>query len=501
MGGGDRRGAAPLEVVICGRHAGRLSDPGGGGMAFRYSEGYAGPDLSVAAPAAAGAEFGPEIARPIFEGLLPDNMRARAAMARRAGTTRDDLFGLLEAYGRDCPGAVQVCGESSLGEVLAGTGAHVPVSEREIGRRLLEAASASQPSWHGPRESWSLGGNQGKIALARIGGVWHSCEGAAPSTHILKPGVFGMAQQAMVEFVTMKTAELVGIAVAKVEYAEFDGVPAVCIERYDRVRGAGGIARVHQEDLCQALGCLPKDKYNPTSRQVIDLLKRVSDGGSVMRFNDGLFYNYLVGGIDAHAKNYSLLHPAPGVSTLAPLYDIASVLPYEKAYTGSRWRKLAMSIGGYTNVGGLTGYDIRKHAEKHGLDAETLIDTMERLASTVPDAMAGAAALCAGTEMADVVGGEMLRTVEANCDAMLRNLRGSHRPGEYRAPALDLIYGGRLRWDDVPAAQRGPGGVPTPPRKPARPEDPIEGGARARGVASAWNAAPDAPARKPGKRP
>lgn len=44
-------------------------------------------------------------------------------------------------------------------------------------------------------------------------------------------------------------------------------------------------------------------------------------------FLDAFAFNVLVGGTDAHAKNYSLLLRGPRVA-LAPLYDAASYAPY-----------------------------------------------------------------------------------------------------------------------------------------------------------------------------
>ena len=50
---------------------------------------------------------------------------------------------------------------------------------------------------------------------------------------------------------------------------------------------------------------------------------------------------YRDGGTDAHAKNYSLVLAGPEVR-LAPLYDVASALPYETAHQKLR---LAMKFG------------------------------------------------------------------------------------------------------------------------------------------------------------
>ena len=53
---------------------------------------------------------------------------------------------------------------------------------------------------------------------------------------------------------------------------------------------------------------------------------RVADD-AVWRFADALIWNWLIAGTDAHAKNYSLLLAEDQVR-LAPLYDVASALPY-----------------------------------------------------------------------------------------------------------------------------------------------------------------------------
>lgn len=62
---------------------------------------------------------------------------------------------------------------------------------------------------------------------------------------------------------------------------------------------------------------------------------------TVTRFVDALAYNWIIGGTDAHAKNYSLLLDGEGV-LLAPLYDVASILPCRGFAPKA---KLAMKIG------------------------------------------------------------------------------------------------------------------------------------------------------------
>jgi serine/threonine-protein kinase HipA len=86
------------------------------------------------------------------------------------------------------------------------------------------------------------------------------------------------------------------------------------VERYDRFPvGDGTVSRVHQEDMCQALGLSPAVKYQseggPSPEQIITLLRRaitpqVIAETEVGRFVDGLALNWLIAGTDAHAKNY-----------------------------------------------------------------------------------------------------------------------------------------------------------------------------------------------------
>jgi uncharacterized protein (DUF2267 family) len=107
---------------------------------------------------------------------------------------------------------------------------------------------------------------------------------------------------------------------------------------------------------------------------------------AVWRFFDALAWNWLIAGTDAHAKNYSLLL-ASGDVRLAPLYDIASALPY-----GTHERKLrfAMKIGGDYHV-----YPERntwdKAAQELGLNADRALERVVALAERTPDAFADAA--------------------------------------------------------------------------------------------------------------
>ncbi len=112
---------------------------------------------------------------------------------------------------------------------------------------------------------------------------------------------------------------------------------------------------------------------------------RIADD-AVRSFADALIWNWLIAGTDGHAKNYSLLLAGNQVR-LAPLYDVASALPYG---THEKRLKLAMKIGGDDRVFPLAN-NWPKAADELGLDADELVNRVRALAMAAPDAFAAAA--------------------------------------------------------------------------------------------------------------
>jgi serine/threonine-protein kinase HipA len=108
---------------------------------------------------------------------------------------------------------------------------------------------------------------------------------------------------------------------------------------------------------------------------------------AVWRFADALAWNWLIAGTDAHAKNYSLLLSA-GQVRLAPLYDVASALPYG---ADEHKLRLAMKVGKSYAVYPRHDY-WPAAAEALDLDAEVLHGRVHELAEIAPDAFSAAAA-------------------------------------------------------------------------------------------------------------
>jgi serine/threonine-protein kinase HipA len=179
-----------------------------------------------------------------------------------------------------------------------------------------------------------------------------------------------------------------GLIAVRTEVKRFADEIAIVVERYDRRRTESGIVRVHQEDMCQALSVLPQRKYEneggPSARSIVELLQTASRGPEdVARFVDALIFNWLIGGTDAHAKNYSLLIGAGGIARLAPLYDVASILAYEN-YDVQKV-KLAMKIGGEYRLRDIGVRQWRKLAGELHLAEDTVVHRVKELTGMLPD--------------------------------------------------------------------------------------------------------------------
>jgi serine/threonine-protein kinase HipA len=98
-------------------------------------------------------------------------------------------------------------------------------------------------------------------------------------------------------------------------------------------------------------------------RMAVELLRTFSGRPQedVQRFVDAPAFNWLIAGTDAHAKNYSLLIGAEGRARLAPLYDIASILPYDFDMQKVR---LAMKVGGIYRLRDVGPHQWRKTRER-----------------------------------------------------------------------------------------------------------------------------------------
>lgn len=93
--------------------------------------------------------------------------------------------------------------------------------------------------------------------------------------------------------------------------------------------------------------------------------------------------NWVIGGTDAHARNFSLLIGAGGTVRLAALYDLANPLPYPGRYAPRL--KLAMKIGGESRIGYVRVRHWERFAAEVGLPADEVLGICESVAAETPD--------------------------------------------------------------------------------------------------------------------
>ena len=388
-----------LVVVLQDQVAGTLTRLAGGRLRFDYADEYRrGTDptpLSVSMPPQVRSHPDGAVS-PWLWGLLPDNEAVLARWARTFHASASSPFSMLATpVGHDCAGAVRFARPDAVDDVLARRGDVEWLTEEEVAGRLQELREDST-AWLG-REftgQFSLAGAQAKTALLHEDGRWGVPSGATATSHILKPAVAGFDDHDLNEHLCLDAARRAGLVVARTRVARFGGESAIVVDRYDRRPLDDGLARIHQEDVCQALGVIPSRKYQneggPSAADVARLFRTVMPARvaeeALSRFLDALAWNWLIAGTDAHAKNYSLLL-ANGQVRLAPLYDIASALPY-----GMHEKKLrlAMKIGGdYDVFPRRNGWP--KAAKDLGLEPERTVDRVAELAARAPDALADAA--------------------------------------------------------------------------------------------------------------
>lgn len=414
-----------LSVFISGARAGTLAQSGTGLRSFSYDQRYAGVPLSLSMPISNRSYRGRTVDAYLF-GLLPDDERVRREAGRRFGVSGNNPFALLANMGLDCPGAVQFCkGEED--HLLTREDELIPLTDEAIAQRLAPTTGRLEDTWLRAGEHWSLGGNQSKFALRRVDGQWFECRGAAATTHILKPGIEGMRLEALDEHLTMRVAQRCGIPSETTEYQEFCGVPAIVATRYDRVITADGVQRLHQEDFCQALSVSPDMKYaedgGPSTPDILRVLEKTRNPtDSKLAFAAMLFFNYLMGAPDAHAKNYSIIHLGPTECVLAPLYDAASGLPYD--LSGGRPLRMAMSIGGENRLGFVGREHVVRFARMAGVEQGACLNLManlcERIMLHTPAVLEEL--MDAGATGANELAERMLPRIEAHCRKTIQAL-------------------------------------------------------------------------------
>ena len=317
-----------------------------------------------------------------FENLLPEG-GLREALARSIGVSSRDTLGLLRRYGEESAGALALL---PAGMPFPTDSHYVPLTKDDLRKRLTAAAGipllASSDNLH-----MSLAGVQNKLGVCIKDDAFFLPQGAAASTHILKPD----NQQADFpfcpanEFFCMRLAAELGLPVPDVSLRHIPEA-VYLISRFDRVVTGQDVQRKHQIDLCQLLNKWVGYKYEShggvTSRDLFNsldqLIRPAVARDRVLRW---MIFNYLIGNTDAHGKNLAFMVGPDGVD-LAPFYDLLCVQAWLLDST------LAMSIHGENRPGWIEAGHWNALAAEAGVPASLMRSYLQRLSERV-EAAAG----------------------------------------------------------------------------------------------------------------
>jgi len=388
-----------LVALLDGKEIGRVRNDARGRLTFVYDDEWRkAPDtypLSLSAPLAA-REHGPSVVQAFLWGLLPDNELVLGRWATKFQVSARNAFALISHVGEDCAGAVQFVTPERLDALRSGKEDKVEwLGEPDIAKRLqmLRDDHATWPSTHNTGPS-RLARARPKTARLLQNKRWGIPCRRIPTAPIRKPPTGHFDGHSENEHFCLMLARNLGLPAAQSRVMRFEKEIAIVIERYDRQRKANEIIRVHQEDICQARGIMPTKKYQneggPSAADIIELLRTSSTDreADVNTFVDALGFNWLIAGTDAHAKNYSLLLGGGPHVRLAPLYDVASILPYDEF--DEQKLKLAMKVGGEYKLGRIGLRHWQKFARETRLNGDELIARLASMAGQLPDEAADA---------------------------------------------------------------------------------------------------------------
>lgn len=322
-------------------------------------------------------------------GLLPDNEQVLDRWARQFHVSARNPFALIGAVGEDCAGAVQFVTPERADALMQGGEDDIQWLDDDQIEERLRTLRQDHAAWRDRRDhgQFSLAGAQPKTALLRQDGRWGVPSGRNPTSHILKPPTGAFDGHAENEHFCLRLAARLRLPVAWSEVRRFGEEVAIVVERYDRQAVDGRLLRIHQEDLCQALGVPPTRKYQadrgPDVRRCVTLIRDQSSepGEDVDTFIQAVLFNWIIGGTDAHAKNYALLIAEEGQVRLAPLYDVSSALPYG----GLQYQrlKLAMKLGGEYYLRDIGPRQVAKMATEIRQDPASLIARARTMADQI----------------------------------------------------------------------------------------------------------------------
>jgi len=297
--------------------------------------------ISLSLPIGSSLAIKGDVVKNYFDNLLPDNDRIRQRLSKRFNV-KTNTFELLQAIGRDCVGAVQLLPVDDTPTGWDRIDCEPQTEEQLV--NLLHAVPSDNTPEIDDEDLFriSIAGAQEKTALTRWDDQWCRPHGATPTTHIIKLplGLIGgmrridASDSVQNEWLCAQIVDALDLPVAPTTIGNFGDQTVLIVERFDRewMDDRTWIARLPQEDFCQALGVAPESKYErdggPSMLQCLKLLSGSSDSTDKATFLLTQLAFFLLAATDGHAKNYSIFLGRRDTYGMTPLYDILSMWPY-----------------------------------------------------------------------------------------------------------------------------------------------------------------------------
>ncbi|GAB4353572.1 MAG: type II toxin-antitoxin system HipA family toxin [Kiloniellaceae bacterium] len=301
-------------VTFKSQHAGILREDPAGGTSFDYAEGFSS-DIACSLPASQRTHrvrFG---LIPFFAHLAPEGW-LRARQSEFAEVDRADDFGILLSFGADCIGAVGV-------EDPTDSAAKV---ELHHGDALQKAGIALERT---------ISGVQAKILCVQKGAKYRPAAETGPAPLIAKYASEDLPDMVANEEITLELCRILfgrdEVVTATRGFVEGVQRPALIVERFDRT-GKTKEEKLRCEDFAQVIAQPPgrdlrgkyEAGYDAVARALSHSAAPLIDAQKVFERLVGFV---LVGNVDCHLKNWSLLETPEGLR-LSPVYDALNAYIY-----------------------------------------------------------------------------------------------------------------------------------------------------------------------------
>lgn len=300
-----------------------------------------------------------------FLNLLPEGRRLQALLD--ASRRKDDPISLLVEVGWDTVGDVAVLPPGAALPEAPARADEEAISQNDFSdvfHRVLELETKDA----------AVPGVQEKFTVSALA---LSATGPGVPGAILKLNPDALPRLVQNEAFFMQTAKAAGLDTAKTRLVtDRTGAQGLLVTRFDRVKDGRTLRKLHQEDACQLLDLPPAAKYDPSMREVAEMIQAHASApaAAVAGLIRLYAFSWLIGNGDLHAKNISLLWT--DVVSPSPAYDLLSTLPYPRLD-----QHMALKLDGKDD--NFRARDFAAFGARHGVPERAVTAILKRLSKAV----------------------------------------------------------------------------------------------------------------------